>query len=342
MPLGQRLGDGERVPERDGAPASSMRSAGTVRAPPNSSASIARDLRRVEPAQPQRHRDAELARTAASRAATSSSRRGRRSRARRTRRRMGHLRRPRSPTRALPRSSVRNKLREAPAAGRSPAAGKRTALARRVRAARGARLGRPSPEFSASARNAGVIQRLTSGVARCEDGRTRPPRPRARRGGREMAFDDSGTRTVTRRAMGAEMLDAETELALARAWRDDARREGAAPAGQRLHAARDLHGLALPPLRRADAGPDPGGGRRADEGGGEVRSRPRRALLDLCGLVDQGLDPGLRDAQLVDGADRLDLVAEGALLQPPPRPRPARARGRRRTARCSTATACAR
>ena len=36
-----------------------------------------------------------------------------------------------------------------------------------------------------------------------------------------MAFEDSGTRTVTRRAMGAEMLDAETELALARAWRDD-------------------------------------------------------------------------------------------------------------------------
>jgi RNA polymerase sigma-32 factor len=35
-----------------------------------------------------------------------------------------------------------------------------------------------------------------------------------------MAFDDSGTRTVTRKAMGAEMLDAETELALARAWRD--------------------------------------------------------------------------------------------------------------------------
>ena len=36
-----------------------------------------------------------------------------------------------------------------------------------------------------------------------------------------MAFEDSGTRTVTRRAMGAEMLDAETELALARAWRDE-------------------------------------------------------------------------------------------------------------------------
>jgi RNA polymerase sigma-32 factor len=35
-----------------------------------------------------------------------------------------------------------------------------------------------------------------------------------------MAFDDTGTRTVTRRAMGAEMLDAETEIALARAWRD--------------------------------------------------------------------------------------------------------------------------
>jgi len=35
-----------------------------------------------------------------------------------------------------------------------------------------------------------------------------------------MAFEDSGIRTVTKQAMGAEMLDAETELALARAWRD--------------------------------------------------------------------------------------------------------------------------
>jgi RNA polymerase sigma-32 factor len=35
-----------------------------------------------------------------------------------------------------------------------------------------------------------------------------------------MVLDDTGTRTVTKRAMGAEMLDAETELALARAWRD--------------------------------------------------------------------------------------------------------------------------
>ncbi|MFO1209192.1 MAG: RNA polymerase factor sigma-32 [Amaricoccus sp.] len=35
-----------------------------------------------------------------------------------------------------------------------------------------------------------------------------------------MVFEDAGTRTVTKRAMGAEMLDAETELALARAWRD--------------------------------------------------------------------------------------------------------------------------
>ena len=35
-----------------------------------------------------------------------------------------------------------------------------------------------------------------------------------------MGFEDGGARTVTRQAMGAEMLDAETELALARAWRD--------------------------------------------------------------------------------------------------------------------------
>ena len=35
-----------------------------------------------------------------------------------------------------------------------------------------------------------------------------------------MALDDPGLRSVTRRAMTAEMLDPETELALARAWRD--------------------------------------------------------------------------------------------------------------------------
>jgi RNA polymerase sigma-32 factor len=35
-----------------------------------------------------------------------------------------------------------------------------------------------------------------------------------------MAFEDTGIRTVTKRAMGAEMLDAETELELARAWRN--------------------------------------------------------------------------------------------------------------------------
>lgn len=36
-----------------------------------------------------------------------------------------------------------------------------------------------------------------------------------------MLYEDTGTRTVTKRAMGAEMLDAETELELARAWRND-------------------------------------------------------------------------------------------------------------------------
>jgi RNA polymerase sigma-32 factor len=36
-----------------------------------------------------------------------------------------------------------------------------------------------------------------------------------------MVYEDAGTRTVTKQAMGAEMLDSETELALARAWRDD-------------------------------------------------------------------------------------------------------------------------
>ncbi|MBP7240553.1 RNA polymerase factor sigma-32 [Amaricoccus sp.] len=35
-----------------------------------------------------------------------------------------------------------------------------------------------------------------------------------------MAFDDAGFRNLRRRALGAEMLDAETELNLARAWRE--------------------------------------------------------------------------------------------------------------------------
>jgi RNA polymerase sigma-32 factor len=35
-----------------------------------------------------------------------------------------------------------------------------------------------------------------------------------------MAYDESATRTVTKQAMGAEMLDADTELELARAWRN--------------------------------------------------------------------------------------------------------------------------
>ena len=36
-----------------------------------------------------------------------------------------------------------------------------------------------------------------------------------------MNYEPSGIRTVTRQAMAAEMLDAETELDLARAWRDN-------------------------------------------------------------------------------------------------------------------------
>jgi len=36
-----------------------------------------------------------------------------------------------------------------------------------------------------------------------------------------MTFEDSGARSVTKRAMSAEMLDADTELELARAWRND-------------------------------------------------------------------------------------------------------------------------
>ena len=108
------------------------------------------------------------------------------------------------------------------------------------------------------------------------------------------------------------------------------RRGGAAPAGHRLHAPRHLHGREVPPLRRVDERPHPGGRRRPDEGGVEVRPRPRRALLHLRGLVDQGVDPGLCDAELVAGPDRLHLQPEGAVLQHASGPRQARARARRR------------
>jgi RNA polymerase sigma-32 factor len=112
--------------------------------------------------------------------------------------------------------------------------------------------------------------------------------------------------------MKAELLDAETEFALAYAWRDERDEEALhrlVTAYMRLAismaAKFKRYGAPMNDLiQEAGLGPD--------EGRRQVRPRPRRAVLDLRRVVDQGLDPGLRDAQLVDGAHR---------APPPPRNR---------------------
>jgi hypothetical protein len=114
--------------------------------------------------------------------------------------------------------------------------------------------------------------------------------------------------------MKAELLDAETEAQARLCVARRARRRGAAPADHRLHAAGDFDGGEVQALRRADERPDPGSRSWPDEGRRQVRPRSRRAVLDLRGLVDQGVDPGLRDAQLVDGAHRVDLVSQKSLF----------------------------
>jgi RNA polymerase sigma-32 factor len=103
-----------------------------------------------------------------------------------------------------------------------------------------------------------------------------------------MALDGYTDLNVSRQAMKAELLDAETEAQLARAWRD--RRDERAlhrliTAYMRLAismAARfRRYGAPMNDLiQEAIAGPD--------EGRRQVRPRPGRAVLDLCGLVDQG------------------------------------------------------
>ena len=67
-----------------------------------------------------------------------------------------------------------------------------------------------------------------------------------------MALDNAGDARFSRRAMKAEMLDAETELKLAYAWRDErceASLHRLINAYMRLG---DFHGVQVPPLRRAD------------------------------------------------------------------------------------------
>jgi hypothetical protein len=106
--------------------------------------------------------------------------------------------------------------------------------------------------------------------------------------------------------MSAELLDAETEIALARAWRD----EGDEQALHRLVTAYMRLAISMAAKYRRYGAPM--NDLIQEAGVGLMK------VLDLCGLVDQGVDPGLRDAQLVAGAHRFDLGAEVAVLQPAP------------------------
>ena len=159
-----------------------------------------------------------------------------------------------------------------------------------------------------------------------------------------MALDGFSDQTLSRRAMQAELLDAETELKLAYAWRDERDEQALhrlitaymrlaismAAKFKRYGAPMNdlLQEASLGLMKAADkfdpaAPPSPGCALRPDAGSTLVFPRPCCALFDLCGLVDQGVDPGLCDAQLVDGAHRFHQQPEVALLQHAPRPGPA-------------------
>jgi hypothetical protein len=121
-----------------------------------------------------------------------------------------------------------------------------------------------------------------------------------------MAFDTVRDASMMRTVMKAEFLDAETELKLAYAWRDD--RDEAAlhrliTAYMRLAISmavkfkrygapmNDLIQEAGVGLMKAADKFDPGSG---------------RSILHICCVVDQGEHSGLCHAQLVDGADRIN------------------------------------
>ena len=73
--------------------------------------------------------------------------------------------------------------------------------------------------------------------------------------------------TMSRQAMKAELLDAETELKLAYAWRDERDEAGPASIDHGLHAPRDLDGGQVQALWRADERPDSGSRSGPDESG---------------------------------------------------------------------------
>ena len=142
-----------------------------------------------------------------------------------------------------------------------------------------------------------------------------------------MPLDHNPDRSVSRSAMAAELLDAEIERALALAWRD-----------QRDE--RALHRLITAYMRLAVSW-----AAKYRRYGASMNDLIQEASLGLMKAADKfdpdrgvrfstyavwwikGVDPGFRDAQLVLGADRVDLGAEIPFLQHAPRASPAGTRG---------------
>jgi len=131
-----------------------------------------------------------------------------------------------------------------------------------------------------------------------------------------MAQYDSLANPLPKTAMKAELLDAETELKLAYAWRDH-RDEQA------------LHRLIMAYMRLAIsmAGKFKRYGAPMNDLIQEAGlwlmkaadkfdpDRGVRALFHLCGLVDQSFYSGICHAQLVHGSHRIHRVAEVVVFQ---------------------------
>ena len=121
-----------------------------------------------------------------------------------------------------------------------------------------------------------------------------------------MALDAGPDMSFSRRAMKAELLDAETELKLAYAWRDH-RDE------QALHRLITAYmRLAISMAAKFKRYGAPMNDLIQEAGLGLMKAADKfdpdrgRAIFDLCRLVDQSQRAGLCDAQLVDGAHRFD------------------------------------
>ena len=128
--------------------------------------------------------------------------------------------------------------------------------------------------------------------------------------------DDLAGRSLIRAALSAPYLERSEEHELAVRWKEDRDQQALhriTTAHMRLvisMAGRFRHfGLPLGDL--IQEGPC-----RPARGGGALRAGARGPLFDLRVMVDQGVDPGLHLAQLVDRARRHEFGAEGAVLQP--------------------------